>query len=64
VCGCAGDVPLCVMKGLNENTGQLDCYTNAVQYHSNAFCPGSSGGCARLYAYEALQAQACTLQLA
>ncbi len=52
------------MKGLNENTGQLDCYTNAVQYHSNAFCPGSSGGCARLYAYEALQAQACTLQLA
>ena len=56
----AGDVPLCVIKGLNEQTGLLDCYTNAVQYHSDAFCPASSGGCDRLYVYEALQTQART----
>ncbi len=51
------------MRGLNANTGQLDCYTNAAKDHSNAFCLGqSSDDCARLHTYEALQTQAWALQ--
>lgn len=51
------------MRGLNANTGQLDCYTNAAKDHSKAFCLGQpSDDCARLHTYEALQTQAWALQ--
>ena len=55
---CAADVPLCVIRGLNTNTGQQDCYTNTAANHAEAFCLGqSSDDCARLHTYEALQSQ-------
>ena len=51
------------MRGLNANTGQLDCYTNAAKDHGGAFCLGqASDDCARLHTYEALQTQAWALQ--
>ena len=51
-------MPLCVIRGLNTNTGQLDCYTNTAANHADAFCLSQpSDDCARLHTYEALQSQ-------